>query len=47
METYSRKFDATITTFWGAPSLFDVKISKLSTWSLDDSDFVGPGVVAV
>jgi hypothetical protein len=45
--TYAWQLDTTVTAFRGSSSLLDVQSSQLTTGSLDDSDFVGGGVVTM
>ena len=47
MFTYARELDTTITAFRGGSSLLDVKSAELTSRGLDDSGFVGGGVVAI
>lgn len=43
--TYTWELDATVTALWCSALLLEVKVTKLSTWGLDDADLVGGGVI--
>lgn len=45
--TYAWEFDAAVTAFRGSSSLLDVQEPELATGSLDDTDVVRGGVVAI
>ena len=45
--TDTRELSAAITTFWWAPPLFEVLVPELSSWRLDDADFVRASIVAI
>ena len=43
--TYACQLGAAVTAFGCSALLLDVQVSELATWSLDDADVVGLGVV--
>ena len=46
-KTYARQFDSTVTAFWRCTPLPQMLIAELAPRSLNDSDFVGTGVVTM
>ena len=45
--TDTRELSATVTTFWWASPFFEVLVPELSSWRLDDADFVRASIVAI